>query len=50
LAFTPYAAGNTLGACAWKIEQNLVNIVYMVAFNHFDEIHLNGLDLERLAK
>ncbi|KRW99326.1 hypothetical protein PPERSA_02438 [Pseudocohnilembus persalinus] len=40
--------GNTLGACAWILKCNMVNIMYMITYNHYQELHLDGLDLKKL--
>ena len=47
---SPHCIGNTLGACAWKIEQNLVNILYLSTYNHQKELHLEGMNLDILKK
>jgi len=47
---TPYGIGHSLGACAWKIECNILNIMYLVAYNHYGELHLDGINIKEFEK
>lgn len=50
LTLTPYGVGNSLGACAWRLECNLINILYLVAYNNYNEVHLDGVNLSQFTK
>ncbi|KAL4428959.1 hypothetical protein ABPG74_011155 [Tetrahymena malaccensis] len=46
IIISPNCIGNTLGACAWIIKDNLINIMYMIQFNHCSDEHLDGINIK----
>ena len=48
LTITPLPAGHMLGGTIWKIVKDKdEDIIYAVDYNHKQERHLNGCDIER---
>ncbi|CAB3385908.1 Hypothetical predicted protein [Cloeon dipterum] len=51
LTITPLPAGHMIGGTMWKVvKMGEEDIVYAIDFNHKKERHLNGCDLEKLAR
>lgn len=50
LILTPFCIGNSVGACAWKMQLDLINILYLVSYNNYTEYHIESIDLTNLAK
>ncbi|EGR34852.1 hypothetical protein IMG5_000800 [Ichthyophthirius multifiliis] len=50
LIISPIGIGNSLGACAWKINIKLINVLYMIQYNHLNECHLDGLEIKKIIK
>ncbi|KAL4471152.1 hypothetical protein ABPG72_019094 [Tetrahymena utriculariae] len=50
IIISPNCIGNTLGACAWIIKDNLINIMYMIQFNHISDEHLDGINIKTFVK
>jgi cleavage and polyadenylation specificity factor subunit 2 len=51
LSITPLPAGHMIGGTMWKVvKMGEEDIVYAVDFNHKKERHLNGCELEKLAR
>jgi cleavage and polyadenylation specificity factor subunit 2 len=51
LAVTPVAAGHMIGGAMWRIvKEGEEDIVYAVDYNHKRERHLNGADVEKIAR
>ncbi|CAD8086655.1 unnamed protein product [Paramecium sonneborni] len=44
----PIRAGKVIGACAWKIQVNTLNIIYITDYNMMKELHIDSLNIERL--
>ncbi|CAD8068943.1 unnamed protein product [Paramecium primaurelia] len=44
----PIRAGKVIGACAWKIQVNTLNIIYITDYNMIKELHIDSLNIERL--
>ncbi len=34
LLLVPNKIGHTVGSCSWRIEADLINIIYMISYNH----------------
>ncbi|XP_059486908.1 probable cleavage and polyadenylation specificity factor subunit 2 [Neocloeon triangulifer] len=51
LSITPLPAGHMIGGTMWKVvKMGEEDIVYAIDFNHKKERHLNGCELEKLAR
>lgn len=51
LSITPVPAGHMIGGSIWKIvKDGEEDIVYAVDYNHKRERHLNGCDVEKIAR
>ena len=50
IIISPICIGNSLGACAWIIQDNLINVMYMIQFSHNADEHLDGINFKKFLK
>ena len=50
ITITPYCIGNSIGACAWLLKCNFMNILYLVGYNVYSEQLIDGTDIENISR